>query len=310
MPLPNEPAVALLERRQALEQLSQLLTEALAAQGRVAFIGGEAGIGKTSLLRAFTQSPASAAARVLWGSCDPLHTPRPLGPLHDMAEDLGVPVRTALTRDAGRLEIFAAVLEALGRERFCVVFEDLHWADEATLDLLAYLGRRIERTHTLLLMTYRDDEIGTTHPLRRVLGALPGGARISLAPLSAAAVRELAGTRTIDAATVHLISGGNPFFVTELLAVGERAGVPPTVRDAVLARVTRLRSPALALLETAAVMGSRIEPALLLSAADTDATTIEACLSAGMLREAGPILEFRHELARQAVLGSLSAMRR
>ena len=300
----------LLERREALGQLTLLLDQALAGSGRVAFVVGEAGIGKTSLLRTFTQSLAPSAVRPLWGACDPLHTPRPLGPLHDMAEGLGVAVRAALTRDPGRLEIFAAVLDALRREPLCVVFEDLHWADEATLDLLAYLGRRIERTHTLLLVTYRDDEIGATHPLRRLLGALPGAARIGLAPLSSDAVRELTGARSIDAAAVHRVSGGNPFFVTELLAVGDTAGVPPTVRDAVLARVARLPSPARSTLEAAAVIGSRIEPALLVAVADADAATIEPCLAAGVLREAGPTLEFRHELARQAVLGSLSATRR
>ncbi len=300
----------LLERHDALQRLAQLLTQALAGPGRVAFVGGEAGIGKTSLLRAFTQSAACAAPRPLWGACDPLHTPRPLGPLHDMAADIGAGVRAALARDAGRIEIFAAVLDSLVRDARCVVFEDLHWADEATLDLLAYLGRRIERTRTLLLVSYRDDEIGPSHALRRVLGALPGAARITLAPLSPEAVRELAGTRVIDAAAVHRVSGGNPFFATELLAIGDAAGVPPTVRDAVLARAARLPPPAFSVLEAAAVLGFRIEPALLGAVVGADATTIEQCLAAGVLREAGTTLEFRHELARQAVLGSLSAMRR
>ncbi len=300
----------LLERREALGRLSQLLEQVHSGSGRVAFVSGEAGIGKTSLLRVFAQSPAFSSTRPLWGACDPLYTPRPLGPLHDMADDMGVGVRTALTRDAGRLEIFAAVLDALGREPRCVVFEDLHWADDATLDLLAYLGRRIERTHTLLLITYRDDELGPTHPLRRLLGALPGAARIGLVPLSPNAVRELAGSLVIDAATVHRVSGGNPFFATELLAVGDAAGVPLTVRDAILARAARLSAPARQVLEAAAVIGFRIEPALLGTVVDSDATMIEQCLAAGVLREVGATLEFRHELARQAVLESLSATRR
>ena len=300
----------LLERRDTLDRLSQLLTQAAAGPGRVVFVGGEAGIGKTSLLRAFTQSAACIAAPPLWGVCDPLHTPRPLGPLHDMAADMAAGVRAALARDAGRIEIFAAVLDALGREARCMVFEDLHWADEATLDLIAYLGRRIERTCTLLLLTYRDDEIGLAHPLRRVLGALPGATRIGLGPLSPDAVRELAGTVAIDLAAVYRVSGGNPFFATELLAVGDAESVPPTVRDAVLARAARLPPPALSVLEAAAVLGFRIEPALLAAVVSADATMIEQCLVAGVLREAGATLEFRHELARQAVLGSLSVTRR
>ena len=113
----------LLERNEALERLSHLFEQVHSGPGRVAFVSGEAGIGKTSLLRVFAQSATFSATRPLWGACDPLHTPRPLGPLHDMAGDMGVGVRTALTRDAGRLEIFAAVLDALGREARCVVFE-------------------------------------------------------------------------------------------------------------------------------------------------------------------------------------------
>jgi len=300
----------LLERRDALDQLSQLLTQAASGRGRVALIGGEAGIGKTSLLREFSSHAQAAAAAPLWGACDPMFTPRPLGPLHDMAKALGDGVVAALGRDHGRLEVFTAVLDALGRDVHCLVFEDLHWADEATLDLLAYLGRRIERTHTLLLCTYRDDEIGRAHPLRRLLGSLQGAARITLAPLSADAVRRLAGQRRVDAAALHAVSGGNPFFVTELLALGAAAAVPPTVRDAVLARVASLPAAARSVLEAAAVLGPRIEPAQLENVAGADAATLDACLGAGVLREAGGTLEFRHELARQAILESLSAPQR
>ena len=232
----------LLERSEALQRLSELQAQAAAGPGRVALIGGEAGIGKTSLLRRFTQSPACPASAPLWGACDPLFTPRPLGPLHDIAAELGGGVPSALAREAGRLEVFVAVLDALGREPRCIVFEDLHWADEATLDLLAWLGRRIERTHTLLIATCRDDEVGRAHPLRRLLGLLPGAARIGLPRLSADAVRRLAGERPIDADALHRVSGGNPFFATELLALGDAAGVPPT---AVLARADGLPAPAL-----------------------------------------------------------------
>ncbi len=296
----------LLERAEPLDQLQRLLAQASVGPGRVAFVGGEAGIGKTSLLRHFARG---AATPLLWGACDPLFTPRPLQPLHDIAADLSAAVPAALARDADRLEVFAAVLDALGREPRVVVFEDLHWADEATLDLLSYLGRRIERTHALLLATYRDDEIAPAHPLRRVLGALPGAARVSLTSLSLAAVRQLAGARAIDAAAVHRHTGGNPFFVTEVLAVGG-AGVPPTVRDAVLARTARLSPTALALLGAAAVVGPRIEPSLLDAVVAADATAIDECLGAGVLRTVGESLEFRHELARQALLESLSAPRR
>jgi DNA-binding CsgD family transcriptional regulator/tetratricopeptide (TPR) repeat protein len=292
----------LLERTQALATLSGLRAQATQG-GRVALISGEAGIGKTTLLREFARD-------AIWGACDPLFTPRPLGPLHDMAAGLGGAVAAMLARDAGRVAVFGAVLDALGRDPRCLVFEDLHWADEATLDLLAWLGRRIERTGTLLLASYRDDEIGPTHPLRRVLGALPGAARISLPRLSAEAVCLLAGARAVDAQALHRVSGGNPFFVTELLAVGSAQIVPPTVRDAVLARIAPLPAAARAALEVAAVLGPRIEPPVLEAVAGCDATTLDACMAAGVLQDAGSALEFRHELARQAVIGSMSSPHR
>jgi DNA-binding CsgD family transcriptional regulator/tetratricopeptide (TPR) repeat protein len=299
-----------LERREALDRLAELLSQSSAGPGRVALIGGEAGIGKTSLLRGFADHARAAAAQPLWGTCDPMFAQRPLGPLHDMAKGLGGDVASALARDTGRLDVFTAVLGALGRETPCLLFEDLHWADEATLDMLAYLGRRIEHTRTLLACTYRDNEIGRTHPLRRPLGTLQGAARIVLAPLSAAAVRRLAGERPVDAAALHAVSGGNPFFVTELLALDAAAGVPPTVRDAVLARVAPLPAAARAVLEAAAVLGPRIEPIQLDCVANADAAILDACLGAGVLRESGAALEFRHELARQEILESLSVLQR
>jgi hypothetical protein len=122
-----------------------------------------------------------------------------------------------------------------------VVVEDAHWADEATLDLLVFLGRRMERTPALLLVTYRDDEVGAEHPLRGVLGALPQGVvhHLRLQPLSAAAVGELARRAGRPAAGLRALTGGNPLLVTEVLAAGD-SGVPMTVRDLVLARLAGL----------------------------------------------------------------------
>src|SRR3990170_7252552 len=133
------------------------------------------------------------------------------------------------------MQIFGAFLGAVAKPTL-VVLEDLHWADEATLDFLRYVGRRIDRTHTLLIGSFRNDEVGPAHPLRVVLGDLAtcGARRLMLQPLSLAATRRLIGARNIDPAALYRATGGNPFFVTEVLAIGE-TGVPPTVRDAVLA---------------------------------------------------------------------------
>ena len=233
----------LLERTPILDALAGLLSQAASGQGRLVLLGGEAGVGKSALVRRFCEGVGNSA-RVLVGACDPLSTPRPLGPLLDIAAaggDLDRLVKGAPRRD---LVFDAFLAEISGPARSTVVvFEDVHWADEATFDLLRFLGRRAHVVRSLLLATYRDDELGSRHPLRAVMGDLVtaiGVHRLALAPLSAASVRRLAANSHFDPNELHRRTGGNPFFVGEVLAAG--GDIAPTVQDAVLARVARLSS--------------------------------------------------------------------
>ncbi|HLO18421.1 MAG TPA: AAA family ATPase, partial [Anaerolineales bacterium] len=251
----------LLERDSFLHQLELTLQEAIAGQGRVVLVSGEAGIGKTSLVDYFTAAHRDSV-RILWGACDSLFTPRPLGPLHDIALQLDGELPALLYSDANQLAIFSACLVELQQSPSIVVFEDIHWADEATLDLIKFLGRRIQLTQSLLILSYRDDELSAKHPLRLLLGDLPRSVtlRLALSPLSQASVLELARAMKSDEQVTDLYAttGGNPFFVTEVL---ESAGVrlPSTIRDAVLARAARLSSEAREVLETASIVPGRIE---------------------------------------------------
>ena len=306
--------MTLLEREPALEALAAALDEAVAGEGRVALVYGEAGIGKTSLVEEFTRTRAGGPpARALWGACDSLHTPRPLGPVHDIASQADPALRERLEAGAPPRAIFSAVLEELGRRPPVVaVLEDLHWADAATLDLVKFLGRRIGQAPALLVLTYRDDELGPRHPLRIVLGDLATSRvvrRVLLASLSPAAVKALAAGRPLDADALHRQTGGNPFFVTEALATRE-AGIPPTVRDAVLARAARLSFAGRGALDAAALAGAQVEPWLLAALVDDASAAAEECVALGMLRAQGDLLAFRHELARQAVLDTVSPPRR
>jgi predicted ATPase/DNA-binding CsgD family transcriptional regulator len=297
----------LLERDAYLRELEVALKDAVCGAGRLVLISGEAGIGKTSLVEQFVRGRGEVV-RVLWGACDALFTPRPLSPLHDIAAQTNGRLLTLLNSDAQRTTIFSAALTELQARPAIVVFEDVHWADEATLDLLTFLGRRIARTAALLALTYRDDELGPQHPLRLVLGDLvtsPATRRLSLAPLSENAVRVLVGKRAIDTAALHRQTGGNPFFVTEALA-GAGNGVPHTIRDAVLSRAARLSPSGQAVLQAAAVIGPRIEPWILADVTGVDAAVTEECLMSGMLLAQGEALAFRHELARQTILESIS----
>jgi ATP/maltotriose-dependent transcriptional regulator MalT len=300
----------LLERDAALAQLESALAEAADGRGAVALVSGEAGIGKTSLVASFAAAHA-VSARVLWGACDDLAVARPLGPFLDIAAGDAPRLGEAL-REPGRIDAFAAVLAELGRESptVCVV-EDAHWADEATLDLLTYLGRRIGSASTLLVVTFRDDELAADHPLRRAAaGVSPGRARrVELAPLSRDAVGELAGDGG-DADALHAATGGNPFFVTEAIGAGlERT--PPTVRDAVLARAARLSPSARAALEMMSVVPGRTEIAVLERCLGADgAAALAECEQRGLVVVDDGFARFRHELGRRAVEEGLAGARR
>jgi DNA-binding CsgD family transcriptional regulator/tetratricopeptide (TPR) repeat protein len=300
----------LLERAALLDELGSLLA-ATAAAGRVVLVAGEAGIGKSTLVRRFAEQHA-ADAWFLVGGCDPLLTPRALGPLHDIARQTGGRLAELLASEAPRERLFDALLDRLARPpRQVVVVEDAHWADEATLDLLVFLGRRLERTPALLVVTYRDDEVGADHPLRGVLGALPQGVvrRLRPQPLSAAAVAELARRAGRPAAGLRELTGGNPLLVTEVLAAGE-AGVPMTVRDLVLARLAGLPADAREVARLVAVVPTRADLWLLEAAPAPEPSAVEAGVAAGLLVVEDEAVGFRHELLRQAVEGSLSTLAR
>ena len=303
-----DPTMELLERVDALADLEKLLTDSVGG-GRVAIVSGEAGAGKSTLATAFARS-VGLRARVLWGACDPLLTPRALGPVHDIARQVGGRLKQALA-DGQRGAVFDSMLDALDsphqRQRPVVVLEDLHWADGATLDLVAFLGRRLALCRALLLLTYRDDEVGPGHPLRTVLAGLPAAVtrRVPLAPLSPGAVAELARRAGRSAATVHAVTGGNPLLVTEVLAAAE-PGVPATVRDLVLSRLAGLSPAARETAGLVSVVPSQAEPVLLATRTDS----VEECLAGGLLTTVGDRVAFRHELLRRSVEESLSPVRR
>jgi len=312
---PEPRAAAAQEREELVERSAeieilrkQLTTVSERANGRVILVRGEAGIGKTALLRRFCDE-LEASVRVLWAACDPLFTPQPLGPLLDIARTTGGEPLDLVESGARPHEIAAAMIHELESTIPTVlVLEDLHWADEATLDVLRLISRRVQLVPALLIVSYRDDELDRSHPLRIVVGELPSGGlttRLELAGLSRAAVARLAANSATDADELYQRTGGNPFFVTEALAAGSER-VPSTVRDAVLARAARLAPVARAMLDAAAVIPQRVELWLLEALLEGALGTLDQCLASGMLRAHPDGVEFRHELARVAVEESLA----
>lgn len=298
----------LLEREVELGVLRGAVEAAVGGDGSTVLILGEAGIGKTSLVQAFLAT-LPPTIRVLVGSCEDLRTPRALGPLRDAAEGTAGPLAQALATGTDPEVVLPAVLAELCAEPCPVVLviDDAHWADGATLDVVRYLSRRIDAVPAVLLLAYRDDEVDGGHPLRPVLGAMPGRSTVRLRPppLSARAVTELAGDADVDVPELHRTSGGNPFFVTEVLATSD-VEIPPTVIDAVLGRLGTLSARARAAVERCAVVPNGVELGLL-RALDEDLEAIAEAEQVGILALRGQRMAFRHELARRVVAASLPA---
>jgi DNA-binding CsgD family transcriptional regulator/tetratricopeptide (TPR) repeat protein len=303
-------APELLEREEQLGALSVALGEvADLGVGLVVLVHGEAGIGKTALVRRFC-GHVGGSVRVSWATCDPLFTPRPLGPLFDIARVAGGDLREHVEAGGQPHEVARALMDELDGRSSSVVVEDLHWADEATLDVLRLCARRIGSVPALLVLTYRDDGLHPSHPLRSMLGELSStmSARHELPRLTEIAVAALARASTLDLGELYERTGGNPFYVTEVLAAGG-GRIPPTVRDAVLARAAGLSGAARDVLEAVAVVPQRTEVWLLEALVQRALDGLDECLESGMLRGEADGVAFRHELARLAIEESLTPHR-
>jgi DNA-binding CsgD family transcriptional regulator/tetratricopeptide (TPR) repeat protein len=304
--------VQLLERVSQLGALAEYAREADGGQGRLVLLSGEAGVGKSSLVEQFETDLSDA--EWFWGACDGLFTPRPLAPLHDLAGRLGGEVAALGRADAPREQLFAALLSRISAPDIltvCVV-EDIHWADEASLDLLRYIGRRIRDVRALLVVTYRDEGVAASDPLRVALGELATQRttrRLSLPSLSAEAVGVLLDGTDLEPDEVYRLTGGNPFYLTEILrhGVGE---LPSSARDAVLAHLAGRSEEARQVIDVAALIGARVEPALLQSITAADPSVVDEVLASGVVVSDGERLRFRHEIARLAVEQSIGAHRR
>jgi DNA-binding CsgD family transcriptional regulator/tetratricopeptide (TPR) repeat protein len=303
----------LLERSDQLSVLEASLAEVTSrGRGRLVLVSGEAGVGKTALLRRFCDDLGDSA-RVLWGNCDALFTPSPLGPLFDIAETTGGELESLVASGAKSHEVVAALALELGRRApTVIVLEDVHNADGATLDVIRLLGRKLGTVPSLVVVTYRDGELAGGHPLRIVLGELATSrdiSRLRIERLSRAAVGELAQLHELDPDELFRKTAGNPFFVTEVLGAAAEE-IPHTVRDAVLARAASLSTGARRLLEAVAALPPRADLRLLEAVAGDVVSELEDCLTSGMLASGAGGVAFRHELARLTVEESMTPDRK
>ncbi len=363
-------------REAELAQLDALFADAKRGVARTALVSGDAGLGKSAFLRLFGERARASGARAFVGECTEIEARRPFGPFVDILRvafrDLSasggegvmsggtadllrmVPelktgdASTEAQSDADRYRVHAAFSKAfadLARTGpLVVVIEDLHWADEASLELFPYLARKLRDERVLLLATYRSDELHRRHPINHVLAELARGrladdirlpklTRDETAALIRAAFRLKEGPTPAFRDAVHERCEGNPFFVEEVLkALVERGdlwyadgqwhrkddvadlAIPVSVRDAVQQRMQRLSPDARRAVQVAAVIGQRFDFALLQHVSKLDETALlealRAAIDAQLVEEVPDhgveeLYGFRHALTREAVLGEL-----
>jgi DNA-binding CsgD family transcriptional regulator/tetratricopeptide (TPR) repeat protein len=329
---------SLLERDSAIAELHTAAQNVRLSGGRTVVICGEAGIGKTSLLRAWAETTPSNSLVFRWGGCEALFTPRPLGPVFDLAAQLDHNVRVAVRDHKSSSDVFSAFANWLADHTFhqsarlnesaleVLIVEDVHWADYLTLDFLKFISRRVQRSNVLLVLTFRDDEVDAMHPLTQVLGEVPAThcTTIKLKPLSKVSLASLSGYDANRLRELVDVSGGNPFFVTELIAAqiannGQQSestsalklSMPMSTMAAVMARVQRVSASAREVLEVASLVPGSVEMPLLNSLLNEPSNpSIEECVQRGLLNWAGRGLAFRHELARLALEEQLQPAKR
>jgi predicted ATPase len=302
----------LIERADFLAVLQAKFAAIAEGEGHCVFVSGEAGIGKTSLIRAFCKEHKDDC-NIYQGSCDALFTARPLAPLYDILWQVNSELWPDSHNIEERSELFAGFFRELSKqkEKILIVFEDIHWADEATLDFIKFFLRRIVQLRCLFILTYRDDEIHFGHSLRNVLGDLSPDtfSRIRLTPLSRQAVYKLAGEKGYDAENVYSISGGNPFYVNEILA-SYSPGVPDNIKDAILSVYERQEEGTKNAWQICSVIPEGLEInrfAKIKSAWDEG---MDHCFALKIIIIKNDRVIFKHELYRRTIESSLSPFKR
>lgn len=300
----------LIERAGFLNVLQTQFDHVVNGEGHCVFINGEAGIGKTSLVKAFCKTHKNAAY-IYQGTCDALFTPRPLAPLYDIAWQMRSDFPDNGIDLADRVTLFTRFFQELRNQDkpVLIVFEDIHWADEATLDFIKFLARRITQLRCFFILTYRDNEIHAHHPLRNVFGQLNPDSfdRLQLPPLSREAVDKMAEERGYNGEDVYSISGGNPFYVNEILA-SYSPGIPDNIKDSILYSYNQADEKTKQVWQILSVLPKALEVSYLEKLEPAYAAAIEKCLEKKLLLMENGLLFFKHELYRRTVEASLSPL--
>jgi DNA-binding CsgD family transcriptional regulator len=302
--------MVLVERDSYLEKLLSITDTIAEGEGHSIFLSGEAGIGKTALVKAFCRAVKNSA-NIYLGYCDALFTPRPLAPLYDILLQLKDTTPAGGSPTPDRTALFADTFHVLKNQKgtTIIVFEDVHWADEATLDFIKFLARRITQLHCLFILTYRDNEIHASHSLRNVLGQLNADSftRMQLPSLSKQVVKAMSAEKGFDGEMVYNISSGNPFYVNEILA-SYSLGIPDNIRDSILSVYNRLDDKTKDVLALLSAFPTALEVSCLELLEPASITALQSCIDSQILLLDNGRIFFKHELYRRTVESSLSPL--
>jgi DNA-binding CsgD family transcriptional regulator len=300
----------LVERDIFMASLEKHFDTIAGGEGHCLLLSGEAGIGKTALVKAFCKK-LTDECHIYQGACDDLFTPRPLAPLYDVLWQVNKERWPVPPTNEERSVLFANLFQELGAKKgkLLIVFEDIHWADEGTLDFIKFFVRRIDQLPCLFLLTYRDDEIHSRHPLRNVLGQLPPDSftKMVLTPLSKQAVVEMAAVKGYSGEDVYSISGGNPFYVNEILA-SYSPGVPDNIKDSILSVYERQKEGTKNTWQIWSIMPEGLEIDRV--AKMKLSWEINHCFAINVIVVQNDKVVFKHELYRRTIEESLSPLKK
>ena len=302
----------LIERDEFISLLKSKYRHIAGGEGHTIFVNGEAGIGKTALLKEFRRQ-IEDEGNVFTGTCDALFTPRPLAPLYDIAWQMLGTEWTGQDDVSKRGELFTRFYQNLKsrKEKTVIIFEDIHWADEASFDFIKFFARRIDTVQCLFIITHRNDECPSIQMLRNVMGQLAPDTftRMPLTPLSKEAVEKLAVERGYNGEDVYSISGGNPFYVNEILA-WYSMGVPANIKDSILSIFNSLEEKLKELWAILSIVPTGLETKYLRQMDESSIQTFENCFSSGILVLKEDAVGFKHELYRRTIEETLSPLKR
>jgi len=298
----------LIDRTPFLELLQATLAKVKEGDGHCVFVSGETGIGKTTLTNEFCKAQ-NKDTHIFKGTCDALFTPRPLAPLYDIAEQMQSDIRTISENGTDRAALFSDFLAALQKQKgvTVLVIEDIHWIDEATLDFVKFLARRITRVHCLFILTYRDNEIDPGSAAWQLFGQIPPDnfTRLKLTPLSQKSVNKMAQDKGYKGDDLYRITGGNPFYVTEILSSGF-PGIPENVKDSIFSSFNRLDEKIKQVCNLLSILPSGIELNYFETINPSYSSAVAFCLNSKILRLENGRIGFKHELYRRTIEDSLS----